>query len=241
VISYVVALVVASACTFRRGQVVRFRPGSYRSSIMKALLKQGLLASSQSLMTVLYTLVATLLFGRLGVDWLAGYGLAVRLELIMVPVIFGLGGSLIAIVGVNVGAGLHDKAIAIAWKGVFTNALIVGLAGLCFAWQPQLWCGAFGSSAQIVSHCSQSLQFIGPTYGFFAIGLGCYFASQALNTLQAPVAGALLRLVIVSSGIFWVTSATSPTLLLSVIALAVVSYGVFVAVMLYQRGWSKTK
>lgn len=240
VLSYSVAVVVAFWFVLRRSQSIRLRWSSYRSSVLVALLKQGSLAGSQSVMTILYTLVATLLFGRFGVEWLAGYGLAVRLELIMVPLIFGLGGSLIAIVGVHVGAGLRHRAIQIAWKGIVANAVIVGVIGLLFAGWPHWWCETFGRNPEMIGHCEQSLQFIGPTYAFFAMGLGCYFASQGLNTLVPPVVGALLRLLIVSTGLFWVTGDTSPTLLLSVVAFAVVSYGGYVALVLRMTSWSKS-
>lgn len=238
VIAYCAAVVVAFWFVLRPAQSIRLRWRSFRSSVLIALLKQGSLAGSQSVMTILYALVATMLFGRFGVEWLAGYGLAVRLELIMVPMIFGLGGSLIAIVGVHVGAGLRHRAIQIAWKGIIANAVIVGAIGLLFAGLPHLWCETFGRNPEMIGHCEQSLQFIGPTYAFFAIGLGCYFASQGLNTLVPPVVGALLRLLIVSSGLYWVNADTSPQVLLMVVAFAVVTYGVYVALVLRLTSWS---
>ena len=44
------------------------------------------------------------LVGRFGEGALAGYGLGARLEFMMIPVIFGIGAAMTAMVGANVGA-----------------------------------------------------------------------------------------------------------------------------------------
>ena len=177
------------------------------------------------------------MFSRFGTDWLAGFGLAVRLELIMVPVIFGIGSSLIAIVGAYVGAGERERAIVIAWRGVLINAAVVGTIGLLLSIFPGVWCGMVGSDTTVIDHCSQSLRFIAPTYLFFALGLGGYFASQGSNTLKFPVLGALLRLLIVSTGLYWVSAATSVTVVLMLVASAVVVSGIFVVSALKFSAW----
>ena len=191
-------------------------------------------------MTITYALVTTVLFSRFGTDWLAGFGLAVRLELIMVPVIFGMGASLIAIVGAYVGAGQRERAITIAWRGILINAALVGIVGILISLFPKTWCGLVGSDPTVINHCSQSLRVIAPTYVFFALGLGSYFASQGLNTLRFPVIGALLRLLIVASGLYWLTTSTSVTTALFLVASAVIAYGMFVVMGLKFVDWRKS-
>lgn len=235
--SFLVALTLAVWCVGRKAQPVRFRLAAYRWQTMTRILKQGLLAASQSVMTIAYAMVTTVLFSRFGTDWLAGFGLAVRLELIMVPIIFGIGSSLIAIVGAYVGAGQRRKAIAIAWRGVLINAALVGCAGFLFSIFPESWCGLVGSDARVIANCSQSLRIVAPAYVFFALGLGCYFGSQGLNTLQFPVLGALLRLGVVATGLYWVTTATAINTVLLLVAAAVVVYGAFVAIALKLGPW----
>lgn len=236
-LSYLTALVLVCYFILRPSQAVRFKPSAFDLAVTMAVLKQGLLASSQSLMTIAYALTATFLFSRHGTDWLAGYGLAVRLEMIVVPLVFGIGSALIALVGAHVGAGQRARAISIAWTGVLSNAALIGLLGLIVAIWPGLWCGPLASSSQVAAACAQSLQVIGPTYVFFALGLGSYFASQGLNTLVYPVFGALLRLLIVVSALLWYSADHSPQLLLFLVAAAVVSYGVFVVAALWLGPW----
>ncbi|MBX2886059.1 MAG: hypothetical protein KTR32_39250 [Granulosicoccus sp.] len=241
VAAYLCALALTLYFISHKNQPVRFNLRAFRWSMLGNLLRQGLLASSQSLMTVAYASVTTILLGRLGTDWLAGYGLAVRLELIMVPVIFGMGAALIAIVGAYVGAGQRTKAIAIAWRGVLLNAAVIGLVGLFFALFPGSWCNALGSDANVMENCRQSLRVISPTYLFFALGLGCYFASQGLNTLAFPVIGALIRLLLVISGLFWINQTTNPAHALLLIACAVVCYGLIVVAGLKFGPWRHGK
>ncbi|MFK7965177.1 MAG: MATE family efflux transporter [Burkholderiaceae bacterium] len=235
--AYLIGTLVMFSFVLNRAQPVRLNGGWPRADVTVAVLKPGLLAASQSLMTVIYALVATALLGRLGVDWLAGYGLAVRLELLMIPVIFGIGASLIAIVGAHAGAGLRERAIQIAWRGTAANVVAVGLIGLAFALMPQIWCTPLSSATNVATHCGQTLQILGPFYGFFALGLGLYFASQGLNTLLFPVAGAGLRLLIVMTGLLWVSDSTGPNTILWTLAGAMVAYGLFVSLSLKQFAW----
>ena len=186
------------------------------------------------------------------VEWLAAYGLAVRLEMIIMPIIFGIGGTLIPLCGAHLGAGQYMRAIRIAWTGMGANFLLLGGIGLLLSWQPSLWCEPFGSvgsstataggaEARVIGYCEQAVRIIAPTYAFFAVGLSGYIASQAMNTLALPVSGALLRLLIVGSGLWWVSAETAPTTVLSLIAFAVCCYGPLVAIGLHLGPWATPK
>ena len=238
--AYFISTLLAFYFILRASQPIRLQLSSFNWSATQTVLRQGLVASAQSTMTIAYAMIATALFGRFGVDWTAGYGLAVRLELIMVPIIFGIGSTLIAIVGACVGAGQRIKAIRIAWLGVLINAMIVGVIGIFMAVQPSLWCDSLASEATVAEHCRQALRVMAPTYAFLALGLGSYFASQALNTLLWPVTGAFIRLAIVATGLLWVNANTSTTLVLYLVAAAVVAYGCVVIGGLFKGPWSRT-
>ena len=235
--AYLLAVSMAIYFINHGAQPIRFRLEAFRPQTFIRILKQGLVAASQSVMTIMYALTTTLIFSRFGTDWLAGFGLAVRLELIMVPVIFGIGGSMIAIVGAYVGAGQRKQAISIAWRGIFINVALIGFIGGLLSVFPGSWCGLVGSDAAVIESCSQSLRIVAPAYAFFALGLSCYLISQALNTLNFPVFGALLRLLIVATGLYWVSSATSIDVVLYLVAGAAIVYGVVVALGLWLGPW----
>ena len=238
-VAYAAGVVTVLALIVWSDQPVRLSGYGFDGSTVLALLRSGLLAGTQSTATIIYALIATGLLGRFGVDWLAGYGLAVRLELVMVPVVFGIGGALIAIVGAYAGAGERARAIEVAWRGTLANIVIVGAVGFILGLNADWWCDGLGSGQEVVAHCSITLQILGPFYGFFAAGLGLYFASQGLNTLAWPVLGSLLRTLIVASGLLllkfdWFGT---PEDILWLVACAMVVYGVFVVAGLRFRAW----
>ena len=202
------------------------------------LFRQGSLASTQAAVTILYAMSATTLFARLGTDWLAGYGMVVRLEMLLAPFIFGLGSALIPICGAYVGASRRKEAIRIAWFGISILSLLVGISGVVLGLKPTIWCSGESESVVALAQCQQAMQLLGPTYVFVAIGNLCLIASQAMNSLKVPAIGAILRLLIVSSGLFWVTSATDANLLLWLLATGLIAYGVFTPVLLYFGAWS---
>ena len=237
--AYGVGVLSAFCLIMLPGQPVRFNGYRIEWRIVNSLLRSGLLAGTQSTATIVYSLIATGVLGQFGVQWLAGYGLAVRLELVMVPVIFGVGSALIAIVGAYSGAGQRERAIQIAWRGSIFNIAIVGAIGITVGLNADWWCGPLGSSLGVIAHCETTLQTLGPFYGFFAAGLGLYFASQGLNTLMWPVLGSLLRMLVVMSGLLWFQFnwLNTPQEFLWLIAAAMSFYGVFVVAGLKFSAW----
>jgi Na+-driven multidrug efflux pump len=73
------------------------------------------------------------------------------------------------------------------------------------------------------------LRVVGPTYGFFGLGLSLYFASQGAGRLAWPLLGGLFRMVIAVGGGWLVLTITgSLTWAFSALALALVVYGLTV-------------
>ena len=62
-------------------------------------------------------MLVTGLVGRFGVAALAGYGIGVRLEFMLVPLAFGIGSGLTTLVGVAAGANDWKRAVRAAWTG----------------------------------------------------------------------------------------------------------------------------
>ncbi len=215
--------------------------GNIDGSAMKPILKNGLLAANQSVITIALSLLTTAIFARFGDEWLAGYGIGVRLELIMVPVIFGFGSALIAITGANIGAGLRARALTIAWKGSFLNAAIIGSVGMLMALFPSTWSSIFTDVEAVAHACNIYLNYVGPVYVFFALGLCLYFASQGFGTMLIPVLGTYVRFAVVAVGSFVLikTGADTPENILLVIVGALIVYGIFIVLGLRFGPWRK--
>ncbi len=218
---------------------VRLRAGPVTWGVLGPLLRQGGLAAVQSTLTVAMALIVTAIVGRLGVHWLAGYGIGVRLEFLMIPIIFGVGGALIPMVGVNVGAGRRERAIRVAWTGVAVAAAAIGSFGLIFALQPEWWSRLFTTEPQTLAATALYLRIVGPFYVFFALGLCLYFASQGLDSLIWPVIGTALRLLIVLGGgaLLVASDAATPQAVFAVVAGAMAVYGLFIAAALRLGPW----
>jgi hypothetical protein len=80
-----------------------------------------------------------------GTAAIAGYGTAARLEYLLIPLVFGLGSPLVAIVGTCIGAGMRERALHATWVGAATAFLMTELIGLTAALWPNAWLGLFGS------------------------------------------------------------------------------------------------
>ena len=203
------------------------------------LIKSGSLASCQSLMTISLALFCTTIIGNFGTNWTAGFGIAIRLELLLIPIIFGIGGALIAIVGANVGANKFQRAIQMTWKGTSFSVVIVGVIGLFFSIYPELWSGLFTSDLQTKVTAKAYLNLVAPFYAFFALGLGLYFVCQAFNTLFWPVVGAFLRLfyVVILTLILFYNNLASPYLLFFTMSSGLIIYGLFISLILHFGPW----
>ena len=203
------------------------------------LIKSGSLASCQSLMTISLALFCTTIIGNFGTNWTAGFGIAIRLELLLIPIIFGIGGALIAIVGANVGANKFQRAIQMTWKGTSFSVVIVGVIGLFFSIYPELWSGLFTSDLQTKVTAKAYLNLVAPFYAFFALGLGLYFVCQAFNTLFWPVVGTFLRLfyVVILTLILFYNNLASPYLLFFTMSSGLIIYGLFISLSLHFGPW----
>src|SRR5207244_2310886 len=74
--------------------------------------------------------IATGFVGRFGPAAIAGFGTGSRVEYLLIPLVFGLGGPLVAMVGTNIGAGRRDRALRAAWIGAGIAAGLTEIIGL---------------------------------------------------------------------------------------------------------------
>ena len=68
-----------------------------------------------------------------GVEALAGYGAGSRLEFLLVPLAYGVGGPVGIVISANLGAGQIDRAISASWIGVLMAGALTEVIGLAAA------------------------------------------------------------------------------------------------------------
>ena len=128
---------------------------------------------------------------------------AARLEYLLVPLVFGLGAPLVALVGTNIGAGQQARALRIALIGGALAFAMTEAVGVAAALWPQAWLGLFGDDPHMLETGAAYLRVVGPAYGFFGLGLSLYFASQGAGRLFWPLFAGLLRMLSRSAAAGW--------------------------------------
>jgi Na+-driven multidrug efflux pump len=192
---------------------------------MREILRVGATSSIVSLSTNVSIAVATGLAGMVGPAAVAGYGTGARLEYLLVPLVFGLGAPVAAMVGTCIGAGRNDRALRVAWIGAAIAFSLTEAIGLMAAFFPVAWLSLFGSDPQMIETGSHYLRIVGPAYGFFGGGLALYFASQGAGRVGWAVLVAILRVIIAAGGGWLAVTTFGSKGLFVVIAAALVIYG----------------
>ena len=102
-----VAALVLAAHLLRREGTVRLKRSAWRPrpALLRDILRVGLQASLSPVISNASIAAATAFVGSFGTAALAGYGVAARLEYILVPIAFGFGTALTAMVATSMGAG----------------------------------------------------------------------------------------------------------------------------------------
>jgi MATE family, multidrug efflux pump len=176
------------------------RARGFRWTLFWDILRVGAVAALITVGTNLTIAIATGLVGRFGAAAIAGYGTGARLEYLLIPLVFGLGGPLVAMVGTNIGAGKRERALRTAWIGAAIAAGLCQTIGLCAAAFPLAWLALFDTDPAMLDAGSRYLQTVGPTYGLFGLGMALYFASQGAGRLLWPLLANLTRLAIAGGG-----------------------------------------
>ena len=219
--------------------VVQARWVALQARLFWEILKVGAVASISTFQTTITVGLTTALVGlAAGPDAVAGYGTGSRLEYLMIPLAFGLGGPLVALVGTNIGAGQQQRALRIAVTGGAVSFLLCETIGLAAAIWPHAWLGLFDHDPAMLATGAAYLRVAGPAYGFFGMGLTLYFASQGAGRLLWPLLAGLARMVVAIGGGWWAITLTG-RLDLAFLALAIglATYGAMLMTAVASGGW----
>ncbi len=196
------------------------------------------LATVQSNLTVVLVTGAV---GRFGTDALAGYGIASRLDYLLIPLMFGLGAAILTMVGTNVGAGQPARARRIAWTGSLTAFLFTGIIGLAAAFFPHAWLGLFSKDPAALQIGTLYMHTVAPFYGITGIGFILYFAAQGAGRVILPFVAGSVRLF-TAAGLGWLVVkyfGGGLTALFDTIALSILLFGAMNAAATLSRKWGE--
>ena len=184
--------------------------------------------------------LATAYVGTFGSVALAAYGIAARLEYILVPVTFGIGSALTAMVATNLGASQSARAKRVTWTGAAVVWAVTGAIGVAAALWPAAWIALFTNDPTVQAAGSEYLRIVGGCYGFFGVGLALFFASQGAGRLGWALGASAARLLVVAIGGWFTVHAVAgpPAALYAIIALSLVALAGVVAVATYAADWA---
>ena len=196
-------------------------------------------ASLSPIMTVATVLLLTGLIGQFGTSAIAGYGIGSRVEFLLIPIVFGIGTAMTAMVGTNIGAKNIDRAERIGMVGATTAGLLSAVIGLALALTPNLWISIFTSDPETLLVTKQYIQILGVCYVFQGYGLSLYFASQGANAMKWPIIITAIRLIVFSVlalvAVYWLSYGLVSIFYAS--AIAMVIFGILMVISLKMGAW----
>ena len=218
-----------------------FDPQLIKARLLGDILKVGALSAFGTVQSNLTVVLVTGTVGLFGIDAIAGYGIASRLDYILVPLMFSFGSAALTMVGANMGAGQVARAERIAWLGGLIAAGITETIGLAAALFPHAWLSLFTSDACVIATGTQYLHIVAPCYGVFGLGMLLYFAGQGAGHVLWPFFGGTARLVI-AAVIGWIAVkmfGAGLSTLFAIVAASSLAFGGITTAALALRGWSR--
>jgi putative MATE family efflux protein len=171
-----------------------------RAKIFGDMLKVGIPTAFNAVLTNLTVILVTGAVGLFGTSALAGYGIASRLDYIMIPLLFGISTATLTMVGVNMGAGQTARARKIGWISGVVGMIMTGTIGLLVAIFPTAWLHLFSHDADVVSEGMTYLRIVAPAYAALGFGFVSSFAVQGTGRAMGPLASSFARILIAAGG-----------------------------------------
>ena len=239
-VSWVAAL--AMAWVVLRGgagfvPMLRIRPSR---ALFVRILSVGLVACALASVANLTTILVTAELRHYGTAAVAAYGISARLEFLMIPLAFGVGSALTALVGGAVGAGDWVTARRTAWAGALLALAVAGAVGAAVGLAPEAFAGLFTKDAEVAGIAARALSWVAPAFGGFGLGMALYFASMGAGRMGWPMGAGVARIALAAGG-GWVLANMAGMGLdghFLGVALGISAYGVVTALGVRDANWS---
>jgi putative MATE family efflux protein len=167
---------------------------------LREILRVGVPAALATSVSNLGLMALTAVVTRLGPADLAAYGLATRLDFLLMSFGYGFGAAVLTLVGLATGAQRLDRVRAFVVHACAITVVFLAVPGLLVCWRPSLWLGLFSGDAGVHAVGTQYFRLIGPAYPFVGISMVIAFAFQGLGRATIPLAWTIVRVVGVLGG-----------------------------------------
>jgi len=209
-------------------------------ALFHRILAVGLIACALASVANLTTILVTAQLRHYGTTAVAAYGISARLEFLMIPLAFGVGSALTALVGRSVGAGDWHTARRTAWVGALLALLLAGSVGAAVGLAPAQFAALFTKDAEVAAIAARALSWVGPAFGGFGLGMALYFASLGAARMRWPIVAGLSRIGLAAGG-GWVLANVAGMGLdghFLGVALGITAYGLVTAMGVRKGEWS---
>jgi len=193
---------------------LRLHGAAFAAAHFRSILGVGLISALGTLVASLTVVGVTGAVGTRGSIALAGYGIASRVDSLLVPLLFGLGSGVVTLVGAATGAGDITRGNRVARIASTIAFVCTESVGVLLAVFPSAWVRIFTSDASVLAAGETYLRVAGLSYGFFGVGLMLYFASQGKSNMLWPFVAGVLRLAVTVGGAAWLAQTGAPLALI---------------------------
>jgi Na+-driven multidrug efflux pump len=188
----------------RKNTELTLTPMPYHHGTTQAILSVGGLSAVGTFLSSLVTWGITMTMSQYhylsGESPLLGYTVASRLDMLLIPLMFGLGSALTSVIGMARGVQAFKLIKQISQKVLLLVLVFGSVLGLLIHYMPNVWLALFHLEASDKWFAQQYLEIVAPSYGCLCAGLMSYFLGQGLGDMVPSSLGLLIRLVLMLLG-----------------------------------------
>lgn len=160
---------------------------AFHAQPLREILRVGIPASLSTTLNYVGIMILTGLLARFGDAHLAAYGLATRMDFLLLSFAYGFGAAVLTLVGMATGARQPDRAVTYVGRAGAMMVVLLTFAGGVLWWRPELWIGLFTDDQDILAVGGDYFRIIGPSYPFMGVSMVLAFAFQGLGRATVPL------------------------------------------------------
>jgi putative MATE family efflux protein len=166
---------------------------------IRDILRVGVPASLSTLTNYVGLLLLTAVVARYGTHEIAAFGLGTRLDFVILTLAFGIGSSVLTLVGLAAGAKDLHRVLALLTHALAVVAAMLVAVALPLGLAPRLWLGIFTHDPEILAVGGRYLRILAPSYPFLGMSMACSFTFQGVGRAVFPLVLVIVRTAVVVS------------------------------------------
>lgn len=204
-IATVLSRAVASALLvyflfIKKASFVKFnlKDFKYSPGILKKIMTVGIPSSFTQMSSAIGIIATNAILATFGVTVIAGFGLFLRVESLIIMPIIGISTALITMIGMYTGSKQYDKLKQIFSYTTRLNCLLMSISAVVFFFSAEILIGIFTDSPEVIAVGTQAIRYMVIYFPFAAMGITASSAFQGMGRGMPALLLSLLRIVIIA-------------------------------------------